>query len=313
MVNDQLARRPYSAAMLRIFSVVYGEKFCDLFERIALRSLMQPLNAMVASAAHWSIYTMEQDAARLRAMVPGAEITTFIATDKTTGEQVASVPAGTAIAHGCLLHEIRRCLAEQATMIMAPPDTFWGDGSLVNLVAVAGDNNLNCIAAPHPRVNREDFLAALPDGPIGNAELVRLSLAHLHRSWREADAARLDTNTFFTGTSIQALPTSNHYAVRHRLPTCYLARFTEDDFKFFNGKLPVEGGPWDHWWPALLVRQERHRCIGSSDAFFVAELTAADAGVPPTVAQVEGQSDRYCRGELHNQVNRNFVSIWRAA
>jgi hypothetical protein len=256
--------------MIRIFSVVYGEKFCDLFERITLRSLMQPLNATIAASAHWSIYTLEEDTARLRAMLPNGEITTFTATDKTTGEQVKSAPAGTAIAHGCLIHEIQRCLAQQATMIMAPPDTFWGDGSLVNLVAVAGENNLNCIAAAHPRVNGEEFLAALPEGPIGNAELVQLALAHLHRTWREADAARPDTNSFFTGTSIRALPTPKHYAVSHRLPTCHLARFTSGDFEFFKGEMPPHGGPWDHWWPAHLVRQERHRCIGSSDAFFVA-------------------------------------------
>ncbi len=299
--------------MIRIFSVVYGEDFCDLFARVALRSLTQPLNGMIANAARWSIYTQPDYVDRLKARVPNADVVTFTAQDRDTGESGVSANHGTAISQGCLLHEIRTCLAQQATMIMAPPDTFWGDGSLNNLVAVAGEQNNNCVVAPHPRVNRDEFLAALPNGPISNPELVKLSLAHLHRTWIEADVARDATNCFYSGASIQALPAPKHYAVAHRMPTCYLARFTEADFEFLARPQPGPGGAWDHWWPAFLVQQERHRFIGSSDGFFAAELTAANAVVPPTVQAVQGQPDRFHRSEVNHQVNRNFVSIWRAA
>jgi hypothetical protein len=286
--------------MNRILSVVYGDPFCTWFDTITLRSVLrQPLNAAAAQGLLWSIYTNRESEEVLRESLGNIpfEIT------------IADLEGGTsAVLHRCLIAEAKKCLALGATLVMAPPDSFWGDGSLPNLIAVAGNRKDICVAAPHVRVEQLPFLDNLPSGVLSNAQLVTLSLATLHRVWRECDPDQPALNTPFSGHTLRKLPTPGHYSVCHMIPTPYLARFTQADIDFLESSSPDS---WDHRWPLLLVEQERQRVIGSSDGFFLAELTNPLTHFPPMVPRVEFE-DFFNAAASHTKVNRNMISIWRA-
>lgn len=286
--------------MIRILSIVYGDPFCTWFDTITLRSVLrQPLNGAAAEGIQWSIYTNHESAEVLRELMVGIPFEI----------NLTDVSGGTsAVLHRCLIEEAKKCLAMGATLVMAPPDSFWGDGSLPNLIAVAGNRADLCVAAPHVRVEQLPFLDKLPDGILTNAQLVTFSLSVLHRVWRECDPDQPMLNTAFSGHTLRKLPVPGHYSVCHMIPTPYLARFTQADIDFLQASSPDS---WDHRWPLLLVEQERQRVIGSSDGFFLAELTNPDTHFPPMVPRVEHE-DFFNAAASHTKVNRNMISIWRA-
>ena len=293
--------------MLRLFSVVYGERYCDLFKRVTLRSInQQPLNgAAVDDDGIWSIYTDAASAPRIVEIMHHHKHVVHIVDTK----KIAIYD----IAQQALVMEIEECFKTNSQMIMAPPDVFFGDGSIANLLALASVRPKNmCFSAPHVRVDYDKFLAALPLGTIDNPRLVQLALANLHRSWSQSDVALDKRNTYYSGTSIQALPTLGFYAVTHVLPTCHLAQFTQDDLDAFK---KYRTGAWDHEWPALLVAKNRHRLIGSSDIFFAVELTKEKENIPKlhpaTAHPVEEYELTERRGHEHNRLNRSMIFVLR--
>ncbi len=272
-----------------------------MFERIAVRSLLQeknreaiPADAVVALYTDsYSLYAAKHIAGRL-----GAVEVHLINTDGGIAD----------IQNRAFLEEVERCHATSATMIIVGPENFWGDGSLANLIAMAGEQSI-CIAAPHVRVDRDRFIDKLPAGNISNLQLVGIAMQALHPSWVDADASRAETSSFHAGISIRQI-SATLYSVIHRLPTCWLARFTVEDVVFFRSQ-PFGRGLWDHAWPQMLVSTERQRVIGSSDAFFIAELTDAETHCVPLKTNDPTQPDAYCRPSLHASVNRNLTAIWR--
>jgi hypothetical protein len=287
--------------MIRIFSVVYGDAFCKLFNNITLRSLLrQPLNASVAAGVLWSIYTLRENEEQIRSIMSLHASLEINFIDLSGG--VSDV------LHRCLIAEAKKCFSAKATMIMAPPDSFWGDGSLPNLIAMAGNRADLCVLAPHVRVEHEPFLQALPEGVLANPQLVSLALSVLHRVWRECDPDQSMLNTPESGHTLRKLPVPGHYAVCHLLPTPYLARFTEADIVFLES---LGGDSWDHRWPAVLADAGRQRVIGSSDGFFLAELTNPATHFPPMQPCREFE-DAFNSEHSHNKINRNMFSIWRA-
>ena len=291
----------------RLFILAYGPAFLDLLEQVAVRSLLQdrnrdalPLDAVV------SLHTDERSRELAEQIVGHLGLTG----ETTLWTTSAGVTPGE-IQQTAIMAEMRRCLADDAPLVMVPPDTFWGDGSLGTLLAI-GEQPRVCVSAPHVRVNRAEMLAALAhiSGSIENAHLVGLSMRTLHQTWLDADVTRARTNSWWSGTTIRALG-DGLYAVQHRLPTIYLARFVPSDLAFFREHDKL--GLWDHRWPAIVVAADRQRVICSSDGFFAAELTAAEENRPIVQARNDAEPDAY-RGDLdHHRVNRNAVSIWRSA
>jgi hypothetical protein len=263
--------------------------------------LRQPLNFSAVGDATWSIYTVKENEGQLRFYMPSDMPVEISITDMSGG--ISNV------LHRCLIAEAKKCFEQKATSIIAPPDSFWGDGSLPNLIAVAGQRADLCVAAPHVRVEEAPFLQALPDGVLTNPQLVTLSLKVLHRVWRECNPDEPFTNTQESGHTLRKLPTPGHYSVCHLLPTPYLARFTLADIKFMES---AEGDSWDHRWPTILTETARQRVIGSSDGFFMAELTNPDTHAPPVKPRAEFE-DHFGSDHPHNKINRNMISIWRAA
>lgn len=285
--------------MIRLFCLAYGAKFVDLFERVTVRSLMQPRNRAVISDAKISLYTDKDSVER------ATGIASQLAPVEPTLLDAGLHPGE--MLHRALIAEIRECLRTGSTLIMAPPDTFWGEGSLANLLAVGSVPNV-CVGAAHARVNRDQFLEALPEGVIENDRLVSLSIEHLHRTWGEADCTREKTNTWWSGTSLRKV-SDKLWAVQHLLPTIHLARFVQSDLEFFERH--DKRGLWDHRWPACLVEQQRQRIIGSSDMFFAAELTGETENIPPLTDRDVNEPDKYRGNERHHAINRNLISVWR--
>ena len=285
--------------MIRFFCLAWGDHFTDMLERVLLRSFMQPRNATaIPSDCVVSLYSNKASMEKVSTLAAKIGKVEPHIIDTTSGEETQ---------HKALRQEVRICYETDATLIMLCPDSFWGDGSLGNLLTIAGKTN-NCIAAPHVRVDEKQFLNELPDCTFDNQALVARSFKTLHKSWVDADADKPVINSFYAGVSWRRLG-EGLYAVTHRVPTIWLARFTEKDMEFFERD--NASGIWDHYWPEELVRSERQRVIGSSDAFFIAELTNASTHSTLLHDNDGSNPDQYFRPAVHTSTNRNVTAIWR--
>ena len=298
---------------LRLFVICFGDKHADLYERVAIRSLTQPLNkAALPSDAVVSIYTDAATAERVgkatQALSPNLDVHIM----DTSGDHYD-------VQNRCFIEEIGRCVREDATLLIVNPDCFWGDGSLPNLLAIAGEQDV-CIASPHVRVDQNAFLRAVtevdywpvvpryPD--INNAALVQIAMRTLHQSWIDADVTKERANTFETGIAIRRI-SEGFYAVSHLQPTVFLARVNARDYGFFAERQGARG-LWDHFWPAELIGAGRYRVVASSDAIFIAELTEADTHNTALHTVDPKKPDAFFRDAPHISANRTVVGIWRS-
>lgn len=285
---------------IRLFTLVWGERYIDWFERACVASLCWPKNAdtLQQHAVAWDILTRHEDADRLRNIAARLGIPVEIRYLRDTGPNIG------AVLQQALIDEMRLCLEQGQAMLLCPPDKIFGDGAIAGLVS-QGDT---CVAVPHVRV----LPSILPgiSHPVSNAELVGLAWKHLHRSWSEANLAREMANCNVGGVAWREI-TPGLYAVQHRLPTCFLANFQDDDLTWFCSQV-FEGG-WDHLWPAKLVAEQRQRVLASSDAAFMAEITPEFENIPACAPVDPLNPDKYWGQHAHHWANRNIVAIFRAA
>ncbi|WP_460993952.1 hypothetical protein, partial [Staphylococcus aureus] len=99
----------------------------------------------------------------------------------------------------------------------------------------------------------------------------------------------------------------NLYAVTHLLPTCFVCRFNAADFGFFSTYIHARG-IFDHFWPIKLGESGRYRCVGSSDACFIAELTPEETHSTPVFEQNTKNPTEFYRTASNIEANRQFVS-----
>lgn len=289
---------------IRLFSIVWGDKHIDWFERACVASLSLPKNtaALHDHVAVWDIATREGDRSALSKIAHRLDL------------PFQFYPAQTELDHGpalqdSLIQVMRRCLSDNTTLLLAPPDTIFGDGSIGHIINAAISKNV-CIAVPHvravPRILQENNFAR------SNARLVSLAWKHLHRTWRECDAARTHTNTFGGGVSWRQIG-DGLYAVTHYIPTVYLANFLETDLEWFLACKKPDA--WDHAWPSKIVAEGRQRVVGSSDAAFMVELTGEFNNIPNVQLADPNEPDKYwgfISNAAHPVFNRNVLSIFRA-
>lgn len=163
-----------------------------------------------------------------------------------------------------------------------------------------------------PNILDEIEILGATRGSVSNASLVTLAFKNAHDSWKCAEIGHEKNNSFIGGIAWAKL-SDGLWSAQHRLPTVYLADFNETDWDFFWSQ--VSFGGWDHRWPAEnLIRQERQRYVGSSDACFVVEITDWDKNVPPDVPRenLQGRDqDAYWNGHYHNGINRQISVILR--
>lgn len=284
--------------MVRFFVLAYGEEFAELYIRCALRSLSQPGNRVRGAIV--SVYSDEHS---IDAVAAASEQIGAVERHMIVPQEDANDTQRDAF-----IEEIKICVQTNATMVVVSPDNFWGNGSLQNVLAFMGDQDV-CVGIPHMRVTKKSFLHELPDWEISNSELVSLSMLTMHPSWKECDVSGERVNTFYAGISMNRISTEL-YAVTHLMPTCFVCRFNAADYSFFAERKGARG-LFDHHWPASLVRSGRYRVIGSSDAAFIAELTPAETHNTPLAPLNPKNRAEFHRTAPHIETNTAFVSIWR--
>lgn len=287
----------------RLLTLVWGDRHIDWFNRACVSSLCKPKNiaSLKDIVSKWDIVTRDVDVEKIGSIAARLGLEIEFHTDSDL-----SVQSNEALQRE-LFNQMRRCFEAKEAMILAPPDSIFGDGSIASICAVGSRKGV-CVAVPHvrvtPRILDEQYCSA------SNAKLVEASWRHLHRTWVEADAARELTNTYAGGVSWhQIVP--GLYAVTHLLPTVYYANFIETDLQWWSALKAI--GSWDHHWPSKLVAEKRQRVIGSSDAAFIAEVTPEFANIPGCTPSDPEEPDNFWGGKAaHPIFNRNHVSFFRA-
>lgn len=298
---------------------MYGDYYINLFKRACFRSLNWPLNQAALNGCVWNIYTKKEHFEELDKLFEGYpfklclyEIGPSVHVAGCGYVKTTQCDGGVILLNG-LRQQIQYSIANKSKMLLAPPDTVFGDGTIPNLFEI-GRNSGVCVSVAHPRVLPEvldeiDVLGATR-GALSNPQLVTQTFKHAHNAWKYAESGHEKNNSFVGGIVWREL-CRGIYSVNHRLPTVYLADFNESDWDFWWGQ--VSFGAWDHRWPSEnLIRQERQRYVGSSDACMIVEVTDWDKNCPPELQDKPvGPDDAYWNSHYHNQIDRQFSVIFR--
>lgn len=305
-------KSPILDTPLRIYTVCWGSHI-ELFEKTIIRSFGWPKNkkALLNENVTWSFHTYKKDTTKLIQLAKRIGIDNIEITELSPEFDKPQADVG-----ACLLihfkEEIKRCLETNSRLLLAPPDSIFGDGTLEALFR-AGNQEHTCVAVPHPRVLPTIFeypseLCPTLGGPIENAQLVSEAWRNLHKTWSEAEVGHDKINSYVGGVCWRKIG-SGLYSVQHRLPTNYLIHFHGSDLSFFESQ--VVFGAIDHIWPSKLIKEERERVIGSSDVAFIVEVTEPKQNVPPNYPYMKNEPDRFWRAAPHNSVFRQFSVIFR--
>lgn len=287
---------------VRLFTIAFGDRYLDWFDRACARSLEWPDNKrqIQERVEAWDIWAPEKDAKRALGIAARLGIP-VVHHPKVRGDLEENN------LFKALIGQMGLC-ADKSAFIFAAPDNIFGDGSIRTLLDIGSVPGI-CVAVPTLRVAEEGFLEAMPDGPMKNAELVKFSMPRVHQAFLDGDVTKPSNNGWISGVTWRPLA-DGLYAVTHRMPSSYLMQPKRTDVKWFLDR--PKFGCYDHQMPQILVNQERQRVVGSSDAAFMVELTTKDTWCPPLYPTDSANPDRY-RGDLsHHVVNRNVVCIWRA-
>lgn len=290
---------------LQILTSVWGQHHVDLFINTTLRSLtfLNNQEALRQTEAVWNIFTNEESMYELERAVTHhhPSVTLKLRSKKDLRAYIDPVQAS-------VIWQIEECLKTDSRLLIAPPDTIFGDNSVHNLLTIGREKG-SVVVVPHPRVLPTfvtEFNQNL-DKYQPNHMLVSLAWKHLHRSWSEAKRGCVNQSSYIGGVEWDYL-SHNLYSVTHRLPSPYLIDFTEEDLQYF--KSAISFGHFDHMWPGdILIPRGRQRFVGSSDAVFICEVTDADKNVPPVIDNQP--SEGFWRNHVHNQHNAQIRCIFR--
>ena len=311
--------KPILDTPLRIYTAVWGTKHLELFEKTILRSFLWNENnaALLRENVTWSLHTNKKDSARLIQLCKRTGIENYELTEIThPTEGIIELQGGHPDIGAILLNnfksEISRCLDTNARLLLAPPDSLFGDGTLNSLFSIGSQDGV-CVAVPHPRTLPSIFeypsrLCESLKDTLTNAELVTETFRNLHKTWSEAEVGFDKINSYVGGVMWRKL-SHGLYSVQHRLPTNYLLHFIPSDLQFFEQQICF--GAIDHLWPTKLIKEERERVIGSSDAAFICEVTEAHQNIPPAYPYVNREPDRFWRSAHHNIFFRQVNCIFR--
>lgn len=304
-----------------LFTVLWGKHHLKLFRDGCFRSLNWTQNKAAIADNIWHIYSFPEHFDELTEIFDKSNITAHIMQIPTHMYVDGCKPQPTETCDGGLIilnllrMEMKFCLENRSRMLFAPPDTIFGDGSLPAILK-AGDQPGSCVFVAHPRVLPEILedikYTGATDGSIDNARLVGLANKHAHLSWQQSELGHKENNSFGTGVLWQRV-SDKLVQLQHKLPTAYLVDFIIEDWNFWWGCSSF--GQYDHTWPeACMVRQQRQRLIGSSDAAFIVEITTHNQNVSK-VPRPEGlehaPADFYLAQKLHNAHNRQTLVYFR--
>ncbi len=285
---------------MNILTVVYGDKYIEMMRRGLLRSLSFRGNKRVLYDSHsiWNIFTEEKYFFELEKMLYA-----YLPELKVEMRPTSCLRDHVDAAQSAILKMIKKCLDEKSGFLMAPPDTIFGDGSLLGMAKMMKKPG-DCVAVAHPRVLPE-ILDHSFETAISNKELCGLAWKHLHRAWSEAERDHMNQNSFMGGVEWE-WANKKEVKVTHRLPTIYMCDFVKEDLDYFTF---VPGfGHYDHQWPSILVEMGRQKYVRDSDQAFIVEITEANKNVPPLVP---GQKRGFWKNDPHNEINAKTPITFR--
>lgn len=286
---------------LQLMSVVWGSKHIELFKETAVRSMgfKRNLKALLEQEAVWNVFTDDENIKDIEEIVKWTGLNHKIKSKKDLRNYIDPVQSAT-------IWQIEECFITGSRLLLAPPDTIFGDGSVPNMLE-AGKAPGAVVVVPHPRVLPSfvhDFRAGRE---LSNPELVTLAFKHLHRAWTEAEKGCVNQSSYVGGVEWEKLG-EDHYAVVHRLPSPYLMDFKSSDLSYF--KRAISFGHFDHMWPGdELVPNGRQVYIDDSDQAFICEVTDPDKNVPPVIP---GQpKEGFWRNHAHNIHNAKITAHFK--
>lgn len=286
-----------------ILTVCWGKKHIDLFEKTTLKSLMFHQNKEALKGSTWNFFTDDENVQYVESLLKQTEMKYLVSSKKDLRDYIDPVQSAT-------LKMIKACLDLKVPLLLAPPDTIFGNGSVKAMQEAAWEDG-SVIVSAHPRVN-PSFLSDFSQTtyPVSNPHLVDLAWKHLHKSWTDAEIGHDYQSSYVGGVEWKKL-NEGLYAVTHRLPSPYFIKFTEEDLQYF--KSAISFGHFDHKWPGdILCPRGRQRYIASSDACFIAEITEADKNVPFIIPnQPKSGFWRDQEKNSHNHLNKQVVAIFR--
>lgn len=292
---------------MKIFLPCWGEKHISLLERCLLRSLLWEKNKKAVSNADWLIVTADdEEAKKIKSLLQETDpksVRSF------TSENVRLSPGTTLLQS--IKETIKLCLKEEDSLLMATPDYIYGNGTIDAFKKLAGKTA--SVSLAHMRVTPE-ILEPLRDG-AGNAEIMSLAKLYPHSSWSLSDEALGQGVTYFGGISWSKID-EKLVAVRHRLPAPFFVNFNESDLEFFskthNHPHDHTFALWDHLWQSHLISQGRFRYVGSSDVALMVEVTDRFSNIPTTNPYGKSNQDEYCNNYPHNEICKQFLSVFRS-
>lgn len=285
---------------MQLFTVAYGEKHVELFRRACLKSLAFPDNrrAIYSQNPTWNIATEDKYQGYLSKMVDAyfSEMKINFISTKDLRDYIDPIQSA-------IIKVIKTCLDGREKLLMAPPDTIFGNGTIPALMQM-GKTKDSAVVVPHPRV-LPNFLLEDLDPYISNSELVTKSWKHLHQSWSDAERGHPRQNSFVGGVTWWR--EEDQIKVIHRLPTPYYMEFTEEDLNYFKNQISFGG--FDHTWPSdILIPRNRYTYITDSNQCFIVEVTEREKNVPPIWA---GSVDSFWRLGTQERHNADIISTFR--
>jgi hypothetical protein len=292
---------------VRLFTIVWGERFMNWFEHGLVRSLGWPQNkaALKKRVTCWDLWTTPEDEARVREIASRLGIALEVRTIL-NGKPESVIRKKNLIES--LIAEMDYCVGKKSAFFFASPDAVFGDGSVESFMEIGSVPRV-CVAAVPMRVVADGFLEALGDAPVSNPRLVKLAFERMHSAFASGQIGLPQTSSFRSGLAWRKIR-DGMYAVTFRMHSSYLMQPEWTDVKWFRDK--PKFGNYDWSFPQVLVGQQRQRVIGSSDAAFIVELTTGGEDQRTWSSPFPDDPDRFEKDLLHHQVNRNVQCIWRA-
>lgn len=281
--------------------IAWGQRHLDYLERACVRSLMQPQNRAALEGITIELHAFPGDGSRAVDVLSRLGLKLEVHPIAPSTDPVGFVP------QRLLIQALKNARGDQ--LLILPPDTFWGEGSIPALIE-CGRPRGTVVAIPHARVNDAEFLQILPDGVVENSHLVELAIRTLHKSFAEAIEGKKPANSWRSGVRLKML-TEKVWLVQHRIPTPYLVNVLPNDAEWMAAE--TRAGAWDHRWPEQLFKAGRWRVIAGSDAAFCVELTPEHENHPPIEQYDHAEPDAFKGTLMHHHVDRVPLCVWRAA
>lgn len=170
-------------------------------------------------------------------------------------------------------HLIKDCLDKKASCFLLISDIIIGNHSLYNIFHLSKGKNVS-IASPHARVAMsildEPLIKSIVEGSgtISSSQLVSMAMKHGTDGFLNSFEVN-DKNSTKSGIALRRI-SKNGFCVVHNLLAPLFIKFHNADSLFFK-IWPYNA--MDKLWPRQLIKKRRFKYAGSSELFFMVELT----------------------------------------